>query len=230
METTSYRDPTRLLSSVLTPLEKRTLIWLAARLPPWVNSDHLTGLALAAMVGAGAAFWLGRVTPAGFVLVTICLAINWFGDSLDGTLARVRNQQRPRYGFYVDHVVDAIGTAFLVAGIALSGAMSPLVALGLVAAYFMLAAETYLATHTLGMFRMSFMKVGPTELRILLAIGALVLAWRPDAAAVGGAIKLFDLGGLISIAGLLATFLVSAVRNTMTLYRAEPLPVRRAGS
>src|SRR5215471_11711434 len=91
-------------------IEKRLLIWIAERLPAWVNSDHLTFLGAVAMLGTGACFWLGG---AALALVIPLLAVNWFGDSLDGTLARVRNRQRPRYGYYVDHVLDAIGFALL---------------------------------------------------------------------------------------------------------------------
>src|SRR4029077_10212583 len=94
------------------------------RMPAHVNSDHLTALALAAMLGAGLSFWLARVSSAGLVLGVMCLAVNWFGDSLDGTLARVRHHERPRYGFYVDHVVDAFGALFLLGGMALSGYMA----------------------------------------------------------------------------------------------------------
>src|SRR3954470_699917 len=94
-----FHDATRVLTSVLAPLEKRCLIWMAARMPRRINSDHLTGLALVSMLGAGLSYWLASRTPAGLVLVIVCLALNWFGDSLDGTLARVRGHQRPRYGF-----------------------------------------------------------------------------------------------------------------------------------
>jgi phosphatidylglycerophosphate synthase len=215
------------LTSVLAPLEKRTLLWLAARMPPWVNSDHLTGLALLAMVGAGGCFWLAKHAPeVALPLVIVCLAINWFGDSLDGTLARYRQQQRPRYGFYVDHVVDMIGIACLVGGMALSGYMHPFVALGLLAAYFMLSAEIYLATHSVGVFQMSFFKVGPTELRILLSIGALALLVHPTSTILGREFQLFDVGGVVAIVSLLMTFVFSAARNTRTLYRAEPIPKR----
>src|SRR6185503_8413944 len=110
METTAtaarpFKDANRVIVSVLAPAEKKTLRFLAARMPAWVNSDHLTVLALVAMLGAGLSYWLASVTPVGLGLVCVFLAVNWFGDSLDGTLARVRNRQRPRYGFYVDHVV-----------------------------------------------------------------------------------------------------------------------------
>jgi len=223
---TTYRQETRVLTSVLADLERRTLLWLASRLPARVHSDHLTALALAAMVATGLSYWLARATPLGLWLVPVLLAVNWFGDSLDGTVARVRQQQRPRYGFYVDHVVDAIGITCLLGGLALSGYMTPLVALGLLVAYFLLSIEVYLATHALGTFRISFFKVGPTELRILLALGTLVLTVNPTAAVFGRTFLLFDIGGVVAIAGLIITFFVAASRNTRTLYRAEPRPVR----
>ena len=221
-----FHDATRVLTSVLAPLEKWCLIWMAHRMPRAINSDHLTGLALVAMLGAGLSYWLASVTPLGLLLAILCLAVNWFGDSLDGTLARVRQQQRPRYGFYVDHVVDVLGTAFLVGGLGLSGYMSPMVALLLLVAYFIVCAEVFLATHTTGTFTMSFLKVGPTELRILLSIGSLVLLVKPTSHLFGHTFLLFDVGGVVGAAGLFFTFLVSAARNTRALYLAEPMPVR----
>jgi len=223
----TYREATRVHTSLLAAIEKRALVWMAHRLPRWVNSDHLTLLALGAMVLAGASFWLGQFHPVGFVLVVALLAVNWFGDSLDGTLARVRNQQRPRYGYYVDHVVDAVGITALVGGIALSGAMTPLVAAGLLVAYLLVCVEVYLATHSLGTFTLSFFKIGPTELRILLAIGALQLAIDPTVTVLGRTWLLFDIGGGIAIAGLLVTLATSAARNTRALYRAESVPAGR---
>jgi phosphatidylglycerophosphate synthase len=195
-------------------------------MPAWVNSDHLTALALAAMIGVGLSYWLARATPAGLLLAIACLAINWFGDSLDGTLARVRQQQRPRYGYYVDHVVDAVGAVFLFGGLALSGYMSPFIAGLLVLAYFLLCLEVYLATHSLGEFRMSYFGMGPTELRILLSFGNVMLLVHPTATIAGHQFRLFDVGGAVGAAGLALTFVYSAIRNTRTLYAAEPLPPR----
>ncbi len=222
----AFRDATRVLTSVLSPLEKRTLIWLATRIPARVNSDHLTLLALAAMVGAGLSYWLASITPIGLLLVVVFLALNWFGDSLDGTVARVRNHQRPRYGYYVDHVVDAFGALFLFGGLALSGYMSPAIAGALLLAYFMLSIEVYLAAHSVGQFKITHFNLGPTELRILLAIGNLVLLVHPTAVIFGQTYRLFDVGGAIGAAGLFVTLIVSAVTNTRTLYRAEPIPGR----
>ena len=219
----AFREATRIITGVLGPLEKRTLLWLAARLPARVNSDHLTALALAAMAGAGLSYWLASVTPAALVLVCVFLAINWFGDSLDGTLARVRGHERPRYGYYVDHVVDAFGALFLLGGLALSGYMSPGIALALLVGYLLLSIEVYLAAHSLGRFKISYFKMGPTELRILLAIGNLVLLVKPTATILGQSYLLFDVGGVVAAAGMLVTLGVTVAGNTRTLYRLEPI-------
>jgi archaetidylinositol phosphate synthase len=210
-------------TSVLATAEKRALIWMATRLPRWVHSDHLSGLGLASMAGAGLAFVVAASEPvAGALLVVLCLILNWFGDSLDGTLARVRDQQRPRYGYYVDHVIDLAGTAMLFAGVAASGYMSPVIAALVVAAYFMVSAETYLATHSRGVFKMAFLGVGPTELRILLAAGALALINTPMVSPFGvSPIALWDLGGVIGSIGMLGAFVVSSARNTRALYIEE---------
>jgi len=222
----SFKSATRLLGSLLTAIEKRTLRWLAERMPASVNSDDLTILALVAMVGVGLSYWLAAFDPIFLLLVNVFLAINWFGDSLDGTLARVRNTQRPRYGYYVDHIVDVIGTFFLFGGLALSGYMSPAVAALLLIAYFMVCLEVYLATVSLGTFKMDFMRIGPTELRILLAIGNIALLFHPMATVFGHTFKLFDVGGVIGTAGMFSVLIISTIRNTRTLYRAEPMPRR----
>ena len=213
--------------SVLAPVEKRTLIWLAQRLPGWVTSDHLTLLALSSMLMVGLAFWAAQWSDRALFLVIAGLALNWFGDSLDGTLARVRKQERPRYGFYVDHVMDIVGAVFLLSGLAASGYMTPWIGLALLVGYLMVSAESYLATYSLGVFRLSFLRMGPTELRILLAVGTLHLFYKP-VVQLGdfGAFRLFDVGGLCGIAGLGLALTVSAIRNTRALYLAEPLVPR----
>jgi phosphatidylglycerophosphate synthase len=160
-------------------------------------------------------------------MVVAALALNWFGDSLDGTLARVRNRQRPRYGYYVDHVIDLVGTAALLGGMSLSGYMNPLIGIGVLAAFALVEAEVFLATHVQQVFRLATFRVGPTELRIILAIGALFLLYRPWIYIAGkGPFLLFDVGGIVAIAGLLSAFIYSGIRNTKALYRAEPLKDR----
>jgi phosphatidylglycerophosphate synthase len=219
-------DHVREHRSLLAPAEKQLLVAIARRLPPWVSSDHLTLLGLLAMPAAGIGFALIPVSPWNAALVAVALVVNWFGDSLDGTLARVRCQPRPRYGYYVDHVIDLAGSAALVAGMAASGLMDPTIAIAVMAAYFLVSAETYLATHTVGVFRLAFGGVGPTELRILLAIGAVFVARHPWIHVVGGPARLLDVGGIVAIAGLTTVFVASAIRNTRALYVAEPLPPR----
>ena len=208
---------------ILAVPEKKVLLWLAGRMPACVNSDHLTILGLVSMFAAGGGFWLARWNKYALFAVVAALALNWFGDSLDGTLARVRNRQRVRYGYYVDHVIDLIGTAALLAGMALSGFMTPLIAAALLSAYILVAAETFLATHVRQVFQLSRFGFGPTELRIVLAVGALRLFADPWAHLGGSRFLLFDIGGTVAVIGLLAAFLCSVVRNTYRLYKDEPV-------
>jgi len=219
----SFKNAVRVQESFLARAEKSTLLWLAARMPQWVNSDHLTLLGLLSLFGAGATYWLARWDRLWLLGGIVFLALNWFGDSLDGTLARFRNRQRPRYGFYVDHVVDAIGTFFLLGGMALSGIMSAPVAIGVLVAYLLLMIEVCLATYTIGVFQISFFKMSPTELRIALSIGNLFALADPVGHAFGREFLIFDVGGAVGIAGMGFILVFSMVRNTRKLYVQERL-------
>lgn len=218
---------TRVNSGITARLEKQLLIWIAQRLPRFINSDHLSALGLAAMAAAGLAFAAYRVTPWAGVAVVVALVANWFGDSLDGTVARVRQQQRPRYGFYVDHIIDLAGTTMLVGGMAASGLMHPLIAGAVLVGYLLVSAESYLATHAAGVFRMSFLGFGPTELRLVLMVGALRAMQSPwvDPTGSGVPVRLFDIGGIVAAVGLGVAFVAASIRNGRALYRAEPIPV-----
>ena len=224
MNANATRGHVREHRSLLAGVEKRTLVRIAERLPRAVNSDHLSALGLGGMALAGGAFWASRWTDAALVVVVVALAVNWFGDSLDGTLARVRNQQRPMYGFYVDHVIDVAGAVLLFGGLGLSPYMTLEVALALTVAYLMISAEAYLATHARGVFRMAMFGMGPTELRILLAFGTLYLYYKPRVVLAGSEYLLFDVGGVVAAAGMCGAFAFAAGRNTLALYRAEPIP------
>src|SRR5882757_5184819 len=224
MAVPTFKDAERKQLSMLASVEKKTLIWLAHRMPAWVNSDHLTVLGFVAMFAAGLCYWASSVDRRALFGVMVALAVNWFGDSLDGTLARVRNRLRPRYGFYVDHITDAIGTFFLIGGLGLSGYMSPNIALGLLIAYLLLSIEVYLTTYTIGAFHLSFWSFGPTELRVLLCIGNIALFWRPVVKLAGRQYLLFDVGGAIGICGMLAMLIWASIRHTRQLYDAERLP------
>jgi archaetidylinositol phosphate synthase len=211
----------RVQESWLAGVEKHALLWLAARTPEAIGPDHLTVLGLAAQIGAGACYALASRHRLALLGVIGCLALNWLGDSLDGTLARVRETERPRYGFYVDHMVDSFGALALMGGLALSGYMHPWIAIGLLVAFLTMSIQSYLATHALGEFRISFWRFGPTELRILLAVGNLALFWKPRVHFLGGVYRLFDVGGAIGLVGMAAMLVFFTVQNTVRLYREE---------
>jgi archaetidylinositol phosphate synthase len=217
-----FRNATRVQHSLVTAIEKRALLWMAERTPLWINSDHLTLLGFAAQIMAGVSYALARGDRYWLLAVIGFLALNWLGDSLDGTLARVRQQQRPRYGFYVDHMVDSIGALALMGGLALSGYMHLYVAIGLLVAFLLLSIQTYLATYTLGQFQLSFWNFGPTELRILLAVGNLALLRWPIV--LKAHYRLFDIGGIAGLAGMTLMLVYFTVRNTYRLYMEERLP------
>jgi archaetidylinositol phosphate synthase len=192
-------------------------------MPRWVNSDHLTVLGFLGMIMAGGFYALARWYPLALVGAVVCLGINWFGDSLDGTLARVRDRQRPRYGFYVDHILDTFGALFLIGGLGLSGYMTGIVAMALVIAYFLLSIELYLATYCVGVFRLSFSIWGPTELRVVLAVGTFIMFQKPIVRIAGEAYFLCDVAAVVAMVGMLLMAIVNTVRNTVRLYREERL-------
>lgn len=222
----TYPREVRIHGSLLAAAEKRLLIRIAAALPRWINSDHLTALGALAMLGAGVCYAIAPAWRGALIVAVVMLALNWFGDSLDGTVARVRHHERPRYGFYVDHVLDAVGILFLLAGLVAGGFLHAVPAAAFLLAYYLLTIEIALATHALGTFRISYWKFGPTELRILLAAGTLQLLRSPWSTIAGHRVLLFDLGVSIGAAAVLATFIWTAVSNTRKLYRLEPLPAR----
>jgi phosphatidylglycerophosphate synthase len=204
-------------------MEKRALEWMAGRAPKWLTSDQLTLLGLSGQVGAGVFYALSRYNRYALLLVILCLALNWLGDSMDGTLARVRRQQRPRYGFYVDHMVDLFGTVVLMCGLGFSGFLHWPTAIAMMVGFLLLSSESYLATYTLSCFEISRGIFGPTELRILLIAGNLALLRSPYSTLFGYKMLLFDLGGAIGAAGMLLTAIFVTMRHTAELYRREPL-------
>jgi phosphatidylglycerophosphate synthase len=218
-----FVSATRVHEALTAGVEKRLLLWLAARLPRGINSDHLTILGAAAQLGAGLCYAASRWHAEFLWLGIVCLALNWFGDSLDGTVARLRNQQRPRYGYYVDHVADAFGSVFLMTGLACSGYVHGAIAMAMLLGFLLLSIESYLAASVLGRFHMSQGIFGPTEIRILLAAGNVGLYFHPYSLLLGHRYLLFDVGGVIASAGMLTMVALSAARHTAELYRAERL-------
>lgn len=224
MSTNGFKDAKREQTSVLAPLERAALRGLARRMPACVNSDHLSVLGLVSMLLAGVSYALSRQNPLMLHLVNVFIFLNWFGDSLDGTLARYRDRQRPRYGFYVDHIIDTFGTMFLIFGLALSGYMTERVAAAVLIVFLMLAINSYLAAYSLGIFKISQWKMGPTEMRLLLMIGNIFLIYRPHTRIFGRQYLLYDVGGVIAIAGMALILVVSSIQNTHALYELERLP------
>jgi archaetidylinositol phosphate synthase len=219
-----FQDARREQTSVLAPLERAALRGLARRMPACVNSDHLSLLGLVSMFLAGVGYALSRQNPLMLHLVNLFIFLNWFGDSLDGTLARYRDRQRPRYGFYVDHIIDTFGTMFLIFGLALSGYMTERVAAAMLIVFLMLAINSYLAAYSLRIFKISQWKMGPTEMRLLIIIGNVFLIYRPYARVFGHRYLLYDVGGVIAIVGMALVLVVSSIKNTHALYELERLP------
>jgi phosphatidylglycerophosphate synthase len=224
MSSNNFQDATREQNSILAPLERAALRGLVRRMPARVNSDHLSVLGLAAMFVAGIAYAFSGRNPLMLHLVNVCIFLNWFGDSLDGTLARYRDRLRPRYGFYVDHIIDTFGTMFLIFGLALSGYMTERVAAATLIVFLMLAINSYLTAHALGIFKISHGKLGPTEIRLVLIIGNLFLLHGAHARIFSHRFLLFDIGGVVSIIIMGSMLIFSSLKNTYTLYNLERLP------
>lgn len=220
----TFTTARRINLSLTASIEKRTLLWMAERAPRWVSSDQLTLLGLGAQVAAGILYALSRYNRYALLLVILCIALNWLGDSMDGTLARVRRQQRPRYGFYVDHMVDIFGSIALMAGLGFSGLLHWPTAIAMLIAFLLLSSESYLATYTLSCFELSQGIFGPTEIRILLIVGTLAALRSPYATLFGHRMLLFDLGGTIGAICMSVLAIVVTLRHTAELYRQEPLP------
>jgi archaetidylinositol phosphate synthase len=216
-------QPRRELTSLTAEPERRALLFLAARVPAAVGPDHLTALGLVAMLAAGAAYALSARWPLLLLAVNVALVLNWLGDSLDGTLARYRQRTRPRYGFYVDHMVDALGALGLLLGLAASGWMTPWLALALLLAYLLLSVNIALAACSRGTFKISYGPFGGTELRILLALANTAVWLWPQVVVGGRAVMAFDVMGGLALLGLVAALVRSTVQNTCALYSLERL-------
>jgi phosphatidylglycerophosphate synthase len=214
-----FENAARIHNGLTSNSERRVLVWWAERTPCGISSDHLTFLGFLAQVMAGVSYALSGWNRYWLLAGIFFLALNWVGDSLDGTLARLRQQQRPRYGFYVDHIVDSFGGLALMSGLAVSGYMHPYIAIGLLVAFLMLSIQSYLATYTLGEFQLSFWRFGPTELRILLSAGNVALLCRPMV--FHGHYRLFDVGGAVGLLGMTAMLIFFTGRNTRRLYAEE---------
>jgi phosphatidylglycerophosphate synthase len=223
MEMTDIKKHKRIQQSILASAESAALGWLARSMPAWVNSDHLTMIGIAGMFLAGLFYYFSQWNPVLLHVVSLFIVANWFGDSLDGTLARYRNKLRPRYGFYVDHMTDNFGVLFLVTGLAFSGFMSPWVAVAVLVSYLLININIYLTTSTTGVFQISYGKLGPTELRVALIVGNLFLLYKPVVSVFGYQMLLFDVGGIVAAGVMTVILLATTAMNTRKLYCLERL-------
>ena len=196
--------------------EARVLEWIAKRLPSRVKPDHLTALGVLASIGIAAAYVLSNGDRMWLWAASALLVVHWLGDSLDGTLARVRRSERPRYGYYLDHLVDAFATAAIGIGLGLSPYMLLAVGLAIVVAYLILSINTYLETHAFGVFTLGYGRFGPTEARlILIAVNTLLALGL-----VGTG--LLDVLGIGLAAVMIAVLIGRAGRNLRRLAELEP--------
>jgi archaetidylinositol phosphate synthase len=216
-------DARRDLTFLLAEPERQVLRAIAIRLPAWVTSDHLTLVGVIGAVGAGVAYALSNLSAVWLVAASALLVVNWFGDSLDGTVARVRRTERPRYGYYLDHIVDAFATAAIGAGLGLSPYVDLGVALAVVVAYLVLSINVYLESAAFGVFRLGYGRIGPTEARIVLIIANTLLALGspgPMLTLVANwTLGLLALGMLVAAGGRITA-------NLSALARLEPLQRR----
>jgi archaetidylinositol phosphate synthase len=196
--------------------EARVLEWIARRLPAWLKPDHLTALGVLAAVGIAAAYVLSNGNEAWLWAASGLLVVHWLGDSLDGTLARVRGTERPRYGYYLDHLVDAFATAAIGIGLGLSPHMLLAVGLAIVVAYLILSINTYLETHAFGVFTLGYGRLGPTEARLaLIAVNSLLALGLVE-------FGLLDVLGIGLAAAMIVALVARAGRNLKRLAELEP--------
>ena len=222
--TPEKKDATRQAKFLVARFEQWALPRMAAALPRWVLPDHLTGLGIVAATGIMICYWLSNDDRAWLWGANLGLVLHWFGDSLDGTLARVRRIQRPRYGFYLDHLTDAYSTAALGLGLGFSPFMLVSVGLAGVVAYLILSINVYLETYVFGVFRYGYGVLGPTEARLLLiALNTTALFVSPlPFTLLGVGMTAFDVGGIAVTALMLGLLAWRAARNLRELGRLEP--------
>lgn len=205
--------------TLLSALEKRLLLWIAPRLPNWVTPDLLTGLGIVASFIIAGSFAMTHFSPAYLWLASFGMVLNWFGDSLDGTLARYRKIERPLYGFYLDHVVDSFDEMIVFIGIGLSPYVRFEIAMLTLIGYLLLSINVFLYTYVKGVFQISFARLGPTEVRIIIIIANAVMFFlgNPVVNLPTGSINLYDIIMAFFAVLFIITFIVIAVGRAIEL-------------
>ncbi len=231
----TVKQSQRIQTSVLNAAEKKALVWMGERMPRWVSSDMMTSIGTIGAVVIALGYALSGKNINFLWLASLGFVLNWFGDSLDGTIARVRNQQRPKYGFFIDHTVDVVNETLMFIGMGLSPLMDFDIAMMILAAYLMLSVYVYISAHLKGEFKLTYAKMGPTELRIIAVImNTLFVLIRP-LREFSAHIRLFgkdlnlgvlDIAGIIIVIALLGAYFVSIFHDAKIYAKEEPLPKR----
>jgi len=209
----------RVSDILLGPLERPALLWLAAHMPAWVNPDILTGVGILGSVVIFFSYWLTNVNANFLWLASLGLVINWFGDSLDGTLARYRKIERPKYGFFVDHTVDSMSMLLVVFGLGLSPYVKFEIACLALIAYLLMSVLVYIRTCVDGVFKISYCRLGPTEVRFVIIIANTVIYFvgNPVVRLWFGAVSIYDLIAGIVAALLAMIFVLSTIKQARKL-------------
>lgn len=211
----------RIQTSFLSEPERKALYWMAPRLPEWISPDMLTYFGFIGMVMVGAGYYFFEQAWWMMLVANLGLFINWLGDSLDGTLARVRNRQRPKYGYYLDHLIDAFGMIALCFGLAYSGLVSHPFVWIVLSLFFATSINTYLATQTVGVFKISYLRLSTTEARVILSFMNLALIFRQRCTLFGFTFFWLDIACTLIALFLLVAIIRSAVKNLTLLNRQE---------
>lgn len=224
--TMTTEKATRIQTSLLNGIEKRVLVWLAERQPRWVTSDILTYVGIFGALLCGAGFALSSIDINFLWLSSLGLIVNWYGDSLDGTLARVRECQRPKYGFFIDHSVDAITITLMCVGAGLSPLLRLDVALGVLAAYLILSVYTYVCTIVTNKMRLTYGVMGPTEFRLVVIITNTLFIytpWHTLSYTIGSAtFSLFDLIAIGVIGVIMLLWTIQWLSDRKQLSKLDP--------
>ena len=207
----------RELTFVFAEFERRLLERLARRVPRGLRANHFTALGMVGAAGAGVAYALARYNPAWLWVASVMLALHWLGDSLDGTLARVRGAERPKYGFYLDHVMGALSVVVVGLGIGVSGFVNPALALGVVVGYLALAVNVYLESSVFGIAKVEYGRIGPTEARLVLIVLNTVLALG-----VHPTVRVANWTVAGVLAGMVVVFVWRLARNLSRLNKLDP--------
>ena len=227
------KQAVRIQTSILNGLEKKALVWMAERMPRWVNSDMLTAVGTIGSAIICAGYILCNLNINFLWMASLGFVINWFGDSLDGTLARVRNQQRPRYGFFVDHNMDCLNEVMMFFGLGLSPFMDFRLGLFVLVAYLLLSIYVFINSHIKGEFKLTYAKLGPTELRVLAIIANMILLYVTPIRefrhemhffGIDYALSALDCIAIVVLVAVLITYFFNFIRDAKEYSKMEPLP------